>query len=567
MSGSASPDPLVVQTPLSGRRLLADSFLNKGSGFSDAERDAFGLHGLLPIHVSTFEEQLARNYENYRSCASPIEKHVFLAALHDRNETLFYRLVLEHLVEMLPIIYTPTVGEACQRYSHLFRKPRGLYLSYPHRGQVARLLAAHAVEQVDAIVATDGERILGLGDLGVGGMGIPVGKLALYTLCGGVHPQRTLPVFIDVGTDNRDLLSDPLYLGWRHARVRGADYDAFIDEIVAAIKARWPHALLQWEDFAKDNAARLLERHRRSICSFNDDIQGTAAVALAGLYRAVRLAGRTLEQERILIAGAGSAATGIARLVIQALEASGTDARTAQQRVWLIDTQGLVHAGRKDLSEEKASFAQAAEVLRSHGLPLEREIGLHDAAAAFKPTTLIGVTGRPGTFDEPLVRQIAGHVERPIIFPLSNPTAKSEAHPADLLRWTGGRALVATGSPFEPVTLDGKTFPIGQCNNVFIFPGVGMGVALSRAREVPDAVFLVAAQRLSGVEASATGGEPSLFPDLSAIRTVSARIAISVAETVLKMGLGDPSIQPSDLPRRLQAAAWVPEYPRLVPAR
>lgn len=460
----------VIETALTGRRLLADSFLSKGSAFTEDERTTFGLHGLLPYHMSSFEEQLNRNYENFRACRTPLEKYVFLGSLQDRNEVLFYRLIQNHLAEMMPIIYTPTVGEACQQYSHIFRRARGLYIAYPHAEHIDAILQSYPAKNIDVMVVTDGERILGLGDLGVGGMGIPVGKLALYTLCAGIHPLRTLPVFLDTGTNHPGLLKDPLYLGWRNPRIRGAEYDGFIDRFVNSVKKRWPHALIQWEDFAKDNAGKLLERHRGHVPSFNDDIQGTAAVTLAGLLRASKAAGRTLEQERIIIAGAGSAATGIAQLVLEALEDAGKTEAQAREQIWLIDTKGLVHAGRTDLTEEKTPFAQTVETLQRYKLNPSHVLSLAECALAFQPTALIGVTGKPGTFNEAIVKQMASHVKIPIIFPLSNPTANSEATPGQLLNWTEGRALVATGSPFEAVTMGGKRIPIGQCNNAFVFP-------------------------------------------------------------------------------------------------
>jgi len=552
----------IIETALTGRRLLADSFLSKGSAFTDEERTTFGLHGLLPFHLSSLDEQLNRNYENFRACRTPLEKYVFLGSLQDRNEVLFYRLVQDHLAEMMPIIYTPTVGEACQQYSHIFRRARGLYIAYPHIDHIEAILDSYPAERIDAMVVTDGERILGLGDLGVGGMGIPVGKLALYTLCAGIHPLRTLPVFLDTGTNNDNLLRDPLYLGWRNPRIRGADYDGFIQRFVAAVKKRWPQALIQWEDFAKDNAGRILDRYRGEVPSFNDDIQGTAAVTLAGLMRASQAAGRPFGEERLIIAGAGSAATGIAQLMCEALEENGRTADQARAQVWLVDTKGLVHAGRNDLSEEKKQFCQTPDTLKAYGLQAGKTISLADAVGALEPTALVGVTGKPGTFDEALVKQMASRVQTPIIFPLSNPTANSEATPDQLLRWTDGRALVATGSPFEPVQMRDRRIPIGQCNNAFIFPGVGLGLIVTQAREVPDDVFRVAARTLAQFDKRPEGYETSLFPDLRDVRDISERIAQEVAQTIIDLKLAGTS--PTDnLIGRIRQAMWSPAYPIL----
>ncbi len=464
-----------IETALRGRELMADPYLNKGSAFPEDERDAFGLRGLVPVHASTIEEQMERTYENFSAKTSPIEKYIFLAALQDRNEILFYRLIQEHITEMVPIIYTPTVGEACERYSHLFRRARGLYLSYPEAGPISHILDS-APDDIAVIVVTDGERILGLGDLGVGGMGIPVGKLSLYTLCAGIDPRKTLPVLLDVGTNNQALIKDPLYLGWRHPRLELEEYDRFIDLFVQAVHKRWPRAILQWEDFAKNNAWRLLQRHKTRLATFNDDIQGTAAVTVAGILRALRIQGHLLKDQRIVIAGAGSAATGIGTLLIEALMESGLSDAKSREIIWLVDTKGLVHEGRVDLSEEKTPFAHNLGHVHDFKLDATRSIPLAAVVQAVKPTVLIGTSGQPGMFDETLVRSMAASTKRPIIFPLSNPTSKSEAKPDDLIRWTDGRAIIATGSPFSAVEWKGKKIPIGQCNNAFIFPGVGLGL-------------------------------------------------------------------------------------------
>ena len=553
----------IIQTALRGKTLLSHPYLNKGSAFPTEERDAFGLHGFLPTHVSTMEEQLIRTYENFCSKESPIEKYINLAAVQDRNEILFYRLVWDHIAEMVPILYTPTVGEACQRYSHLFRRARGLYLSYPDAGPMTKILAEAAPDEIDIIVVTDGERILGLGDLGVGGMGIPVGKLALYTLCAGLDPRRTLPVLLDVGTNNKDLLKDPLYLGWRHSRLATGEYDRFIDVFVDAVHQRWPRAILQWEDFAKGNAWRLLQRHRNRLASFNDDIQGTAAVALAGLMRAFKVAHQTLKNQRIVIAGAGSSAMGIGTLLLEAMRQEGVSDEEARQAIWLVDTKGLVHDGRTDLGPEKSMLAQKAEFVRTKGLDTTTMISLHAVVSAVRPTALLGTSGQPGMFDEALIRSMAAFVERPIIFPLSNPTSKSEAKPEDLIRWTDGRALIATGSPFPEVKWKGSKIPIGQCNNAFIFPGMGLGLAIAGAKLVPDGLFLAAARALAAFDDRLPGCEACLFPNLEHVRKVSANIAVAVGLEIVKRGLSHSPLTEKEVPDRIRAAMWEPTYPIL----
>src|SRR4026209_1128433 len=428
----------VIETNLTGQLLLDNPLLNKGSAFPQNERRELGLLGLLPAHSSTVEEQLARTYENYQRKENDLERYVFLTASQDRNETLFYRLLLEHISEMMPIIYTPTVGEGCRQYSHVFRRPRGLYIAFPNRDEIPRLLDNAPSERVEVIVVTDGERILGLGDLGVGGMGIPIGKLSLYSLCAGIHPAATLPIMHDVGTDNRELLDDPLYLGWRHPRVRGQEYDDFIEAFVGAVKLKFPRVLLQWEDFSKHNAARLLERYRDRLCSFNDDIQGTGAVTVAGLLSAMKLLESKLGEQRILILGAGSSAIGISDQITAAMLQDGYSENDAKQRLWLVDSTGLVHTGRTNLEDSKRKYAQLTERIASID---PESFSFFEVVRNVKPTILIGTSGQRGAFSEDIVREMAKHVERPVIFPLSNPTSKSEATPSELLQWTDGRAL------------------------------------------------------------------------------------------------------------------------------
>lgn len=547
------PPQVILDTPL----------LNKGSAFPEEERRALGLLGLLPSHVSTIEEQLARTYENYCLKDTDLERHVFLAALQDRNEVLFYRLLQEHIEEMAPIIYTPVVGLACQRYSHIYRRPRGVYLSYPYQDDFDTILEqATRGREIAVVVMTDGERILGLGDLGIGGMGIPVGKLALYTLCAGIHPAATLPVVLDAGTDNPDLLADPLYLGWRHPRVRGEAYDAFVERAVHAIVHTSPRALLQWEDFAKGNARRLLERYRTQVLSFNDDIQGTGAVTVAGLLAAVEATGTRLSAQRIVVLGAGSAATGIADQITAAMVAEGSSAEAARATLWLLDSRGLLHAGRDDLDAEKRQFAQPWQRVASwprSATGRGDRWSLAEVVAQVRPTVLIGTAAQPGAFDERVVREMARHVERPVIFPLSNPTDKSEATPDELLAWTDGRALVATGSPFPDVTYAGRRVRIGQCNNMFIFPGIGLGVIAGRARRVTDGMLLAAARALSARAPIRHEPHAPLYPGLGEVRAVARDVAQAVAVAAQHDGVA--SITTGDeLERRLDTCTWTPRY-------
>lgn len=557
-------DKDIIEVSLSGQVLLETPLLNKGSVFPEDERRAFGLLGLLPYHVAPVEEQLARTYENYCREDTDLGRYLYLASLHDRNEVLFYRLVADHIRQMSPIVYTPVVGLACQHYSHLYRRPRGLYISYPYRDEIEALFQNVTKAQVRVMVVTDGERILGLGDLGVGGMGIPVGKLALYTLCAGIHPATTLPILLDVGTDNRALLDDPLYLGWHHERVRGADYDAFIEAFVRAVQQRFPRVLLQWEDFAKKNARRLLERYRDELCTFNDDIQGTGAVTLAGLLVAVDLTGSKLSEQRVVILGAGSAATGIAEQLVAALANEGIAPGEARRLIWLVDTQGLVQTGRRHLDVEKGLYAQPQERLAAwRPVPSSEPVGLEEVVARVHPTVLIGTAACADVFTERIVREMAKHVARPIIFPLSNPTSKCESRPEDLLAWTDGRALIATGSPFPDAAFQGRTYAIGQCNNMFIFPGVGLGVLASGAKCVTNEMFLAAARALSECSPARTDPTASLYPRVEEVREVSRKVALAVGLAAQQAGVADQAT-PEELERRITQQMWEPHYPRLL---
>lgn len=552
----------ILEVSLTGQTLLEHPLLNKGSTFPEDERREFHLLGLLPPHIAPLEVQLARTYANYHRKDDDLERYIFLASLQDRNEILFYLLLSKHIEEMSPIVYTPVVGLACQHYSHLYRRPRGLYLSYPYKDELETLLQHAPFKDIDVIVVTDGERILGLGDLGIGGMGIPVGKLALYTVCAGIHPARTLPIILDVGTDNQELLNDPLYLGWHHERVRGAAYDAFIDTFVQAVKRIFPHVLLQWEDFAKKNARRLLTQYQDQLCTFNDDIQGTGAVTLAGLLAAVHVIGAKLSEQRVVILGAGSAATGIAEQIVAAMEYEGRSLEEARRSIWLLDSHGLVHTGRKDLEAEKAPYAQPEQRIAGWNTTSSEQIGLQEVVAQVHPTILIGTAAMPGVFTEAIVREMARHVERPIIFPLSNPTSMSEAAPADLIAWTEGRALIATGSPYPAVSYNGQTITIGQCNNMFIFPGMGLGVIAAQAQRVTNEMFIAAARALSECSPARQAATASLYPKVENVREVSRRVALAVGLAAQQASVAEQT-SAAELERRVTATMWPPHYPHL----
>jgi malate dehydrogenase (oxaloacetate-decarboxylating)(NADP+) len=534
-----------------GMALLRDPLLNKGTAFTAKERARLGLRGLLPPRVHTQAEQMQRSLAHLRGLSSPLEKFIDLNALHDRNEALFFRIVGEHPDEIMPLIYTPTVGLACQQFGNIFRRPRGLFISAEDRGRIARVLRNWPQRDVGIIVVTDGERILGLGDLGANGMGIAVGKLSLYTGCAGVPPRRCLPVLLDVGTDNETLRSDPFYIGLRQKRLRGARYDALVEEFVAAVQKVFPGALIQFEDFANTNAFRLLQRYRDCVCAFNDDIQGTAAVVLAGLYSALRITGGTLAEQRILCLGAGEAASGICDLVVAALGEDGLPAHEARRRCWLFDSRGLVVAERTDLAAHKRPYAHEGARIADFSAAVE----------ALKPTAVIGVAAIGGTFTEKVVRAMARINPRPIVFALSNPTSQAECTAEQAYRWSGGRALFACGSPFDPVTLDGRVFVPRQGNNSYIFPGVGLGVVASRARRVADEMFLAAARTLARQTTQADLDQGSLYPALARIREVSAHIAAAVADVAYARRL-TAQRRPAKLLARIRAQMYDPAYPR-----
>jgi malate dehydrogenase (oxaloacetate-decarboxylating) len=542
-----------------GMDLLDTPLLNKGTAFSDTERTQFGLHGLLPPCVETLEEQVARAHEAYARKEDDLERHIYLRALQDNNEVLFYRLLLEHIEEMTPIVYTPTVALACQQFSHIYRRPRGMFIGYPQRDSIVGLLRNRPNPNVDVIVVTDGERILGIGDQGVGGLGIPIGKLSLYTLIGGIRPERTLPIVLDVGTNNAERIDDPEYLGWRHERITGDDYFAFIEQFVAAVKEELPETCLQWEDFANTHARPILERYRDQLLTFNDDIQGTAAVALGTILAAIKVTRKSLKDQQIVMLGAGSAATGVADGLRAAMTEEGLTEEEARSRFWLVNSKGVLHSGRKDLSHEQMIYAQPENRIFGWRRTSDGNVGLADVIGQIDATILIGLSTVGGAFSETIVREMARKVERPIIFPLSNPTSKSEATPADLIRWTDGRALVATGSPFAPIDYGGRTIPIAQCNNVYIFPAMGLGVVASRARRVTDSMMLAAARTLAGNSPALKDSSASLLPRLTDLRRVAAEIAVAVGMAAQKDGVA-VQVTKDDLCARVMATQWTPVY-------
>lgn len=532
-----------------GITLLHDPEWNKGTAFTAEERDALYLRGLIPPRICSLTEQVRRVMDNFTHKSSDLEKYIYMIALEDRNETLFYRVVLEHLDKMMPIIYTPTVGQGCQEYGHIFRRPRGLYISAEDKGHVAQIVANWPHDDVRVIVVTDGERILGLGDLGANGMGIPVGKLSLYTACAGVHPSLTLPITLDVGTNNEALLADPLYIGLPRQRLRGPAYEALIEEFITAVTTRYPHAIIQFEDFGTNNAFHLLETYRRQVCCFNDDIQGTASMALAGLYSALRITGGALRDQKLLFLGAGQAGTGIANLVVSAMVEEGLSEIEAQQHCWFVDLQGLVVSSREDLMDYQRPFAHDYEFLPD----------FFSAVQALKPTAIIGACGQPSMFTQPILEAMTQWNERPIIFSLSNPTSKSECTAEEAYCWTDGRAIFASGSPFDPVTFNGQTFIPAQANNAYIFPGVGLGVLVSEARLVTDEMFMAAAKTLAAEVAESDLANGRIYPPLSKIRDVSAKIATVVATIAYQNGL-TIAPEPKDLPAMVRSHMYEPDY-------
>jgi len=551
-------DEKALEVSLSGFELINSPRLNKGTAFTDHERDVFDLHGLLPPHVGTIDEQLDRRMQALDAQSTGFNKYAFLRDLQDTNETLFYALLVRNVEKMLPLVYTPTVGEGCQRFSEIWRKPRGLFLSYPNKDRITQILNHPRYDGIKCIVVSDGERILGLGDQGAGGMGIPIGKMALYTALGGIHPEHCLPILLDVGTDNEDRLTSPVYLGWKHHRVRGQEYDDFVETFVSAVKARWPHVLLQWEDFAGSNAARLLARYRDQLCTFNDDIQGTAAIAATTLISAINVTGVPLEQQKIVVVGFGTAGLGITNLMAQFIQDKGLSAEEARTHFYGIDRYGLVTENGKDVRPEQLPYARKEQEVQGWS-ESKGEITLLDVVRNAKPTVLIGVSGQTGAFTEQAVREMAKHTARPVIFPLSNPTSRSEATPQDLMDWTEGRALIGTGSPFDPVNVGGKKVHVAQTNNSYIFPGLALGIIASKARRVTDTMVQAAATELTHHLPTQTDKEGNLLPPISDARSLGRVIAIAVGKRAIQDGQAQVPDEDA-LIREVDANIWEPVY-------
>lgn len=533
-----------IETDLRGKALLTTLLLNKGTAFTYEERCALGLLGKLPYKIETLEEQVVRAYHQYKKYHSPLQKQIYLNNLHDKNEVLFYKLVITHLTEMLPIIYTPIISLAVKAFSHEFRQPRGLYISYPDKDNMTMILKNRTHPKVDAIIVTDGERILGIGDQGVGGINIPIAKLMLYTICGGINPYFSLPIILDVGTDNPELLNDPLYLGWKHPRIRGDEYDDFIDRFVAGVKAEMPKALLHWEDFGRGNARKILEKYRDKMCTLNDDMQGTGVVTLAALLVAVRRTGHSLVDQKIVILGAGTAGVGIADQIVFALEKQGLSKRDARKRIWLVDKAGLLTKSTKELLSFQLPYARDDEAMLS----------LENLVKKIHPTVLIGCAGVGGAFSENIIKDMASFTARPIIFPLSNPNEYAEANPKDILAWTNGRALIATGSPFDP--------KIAQCNNALSFPGLGLGLIASSAKMLTDNMLWIASNTIS--HCTENSENAALLPDISQATEVAFRVALEIVEEVKREGLSDASLDKS-AEEILRAYIWEPYYRSIRP--
>ncbi|ARP60928.1 NAD-dependent malic enzyme [Bacillus thuringiensis] len=548
-----------LETTLRGAEVLSTPLLNKGVAFTQNEREELGLKGLLPPAVLTLEEQARRAYEQFSSQPDDLLKNVYLTALHDRNEVLFYRILTDHLREMLPIVYTPTVGVAIQRYSHEYRKPRGIYLSINDPSGIEEAFAniGATAENIDLVVVTDGEGILGIGDWGVGGINIAIGKLAVYTAAVGIDPSRVLPVILDVGTNREELLNNPFYIGNRHPRITGEAYDEFIDTFVQAVNKQFPKALLHWEDFSSRNARKILDKYRHDVCTFNDDIQGTGAVSLAAVLSAVKASGVPLSEHRVVVFGAGTAGIGIADQVRDAMVRVGVSEEESYKRFWCIDRNGLVTDNMEDLLDFQIPYARKeAEVSEWKENDV---IGLAEVVKHVKPTILIGTSTVAGAFKEEIIKEMASHVERPIILPMSNPTPLAEAKPADLIEWTEGRALVATGSPFEPVTYNGVTYVIGQSNNALIFPGLGLGTIVVRASVMTDGMFAAAAEAVASMVDTSQPGAP-ILPEVEELRNISEMVAIEVAKVAVAEGVARVNLSDNDIKMAVQEAMWKPEY-------
>jgi malate dehydrogenase (oxaloacetate-decarboxylating) len=549
----------IIETELSGKELMSNPVLNKGTAFTYEERIRFDLHGLLPPVIETLEQQRVRAYEAYKRKGEDLERHIFLRALQDTNETLFYALLYRHIAEMAPIIYTPVVAQGCINFSHIYRRPRGLFLSYPLADMMDEIIENRPYTDVDVIVVTDGERVLGIGDQGAGGMGIPIGKLSLYTLIGGIDPQRTLPIVLDVGTNNADRLNDPEYVGWRHERITGQAYWDFVDKFVTCINRKLPNVLLQWEDFAKPHARPILDRYRDSLCTFNDDIQGTAAVTLGALYKAMKITKKKFSDQQVVILGAGSAGTGIAEYIHEAMVTEGMDETEARKHFFLLDSKGLLHSVRTNLTPIQQKFAQPFELVSGWRVN-NGQIKLAEIIKNISATILIGVSSQHGQFTEPIVKDMASKVERPIIFPLSNPYDRAEAVPGDLIQWTDGRALVATGTEFPPVTLKDRTINIAQCNNFYIFPAIGLAVRASEAKRVTNRMMVAAAEALGNIsQDSADNTATELLPPIENMRDVAIQIAVRVGLQAQQDGVAQ-IMSEQELRERVQQKFWIPQY-------
>ncbi len=548
-----------LKTPLRGKALMEQPILNKGTAFSQEERTKLGLHGLMPAGVDTLDQQVARIYRSYKKRSEDLSRHIFLRELQDRNETLFYRVILDHIGEMLPVIYTPVVGLACQHFHEIHRRSRGLFISYPERDYMDEMIANIELPDVKVIVVSDGERILGLGDQGIGGMGIPIGKISLYTACGGIFPGVCLPIILDTGTDNEERLKDPFYFGWRHKRIRGKEYDDFVDRFVKAILKRYPNVLLQWEDFAKDNARTLLDRYRDKCCTFNDDIQGTAAVTLAGILAGVKLKGSDITKEQVVIYGGGSAGTGIADDVVNEMIRKGLSEKEATGRIWMLNRRGLIHDGMTQVESAQKKYAQTKDAILKLNMDPSQEIRLEMVIEKVRPTILIGVSGNPKSFTESMIRTMAKHVQRPIIFPLSNPTSKCEAEPADLIAWTDGKGIIATGTAFPEVEYKEKIYQIGQCNNYYIFPAMGLAILASHAQRVTDGMFLAASEALATLSPLLKTEGAALFPGPSHVREIAKKLAFDVAKQAVKDKVA-PVKTDDEILKAIQETFWMPEY-------
>ena len=551
-----SKRPLYI--PYAGPSLLETPLLNKGSAFSKEERGSFNLTGLLPPRFETIDEQAERAYRQYSCFQTNINKHIYLRAIHDNNETLFFKLVQNHLAEMMPIIYTPTVGDACEQFSDIYRSSRGLFISYEDRFNIDDMLRNATKNKVKVIVVTDGERILGLGDQGIGGMGIPIGKLSLYTACGGISPAHTLPVMLDVGTNNQKLLDDPMYMGARHKRIDQDSYDEFLELFVSAVKRRWPHVLLQFEDFAQPNAMPLLQRYKDRICCFNDDIQGTASVTVGTLLAACRSKGAKLSEQNVVFVGAGSAGCGIAEQIVSQMMSEGLSAQEARGQVFMVDRFGLLTQGMEGLRDFQKKLVQSSESIASWDVAGEFA-SLVEVMHGAKPDILIGVSGQAGLFTEQVITAMKSHCEMPIIFPLSNPSRQVEATPSQVINWTKGQVIIATGSPFEPIEYEGKTYPIAQCNNSYIFPGIGLGVVAANISRITDDMLKVASETLASASPLANNESDELLPPLTAIAQLSKDIAFAIAQVAFRQNLALP-MSDEELLAKIERNFWKPVY-------